>query len=45
MLDQIRAEETEKQLITAYDNLLKYEKDPAKAEKIRQKKAELEKTP
>ena len=45
MPDQIRAEETEKQLITAYDNLLKYEKDPAKAEEIRQKKAELEKTP
>ena len=43
--DQIRVQETEKQLITAYDNLLKYEKDPAKAEEIRQKKAELEKTP
>ena len=30
MPDQIRAEETEKQLITAYDNLLKYEKRSGK---------------
>ena len=40
--ERIRIRELEKELITEYDRLLESETDPVKAEKIKNKKAEIE---
>lgn len=43
--EQLRIQELEQELVTVYDRLLESETDPAKAEEIKKKKTEIEKTP
>lgn len=43
--EEVKIRETEKQLLDAYNSLLKYEKDSPQAEEIRKKKTELENRP